>query len=137
MTSMDEMLYSKQCQQFEYNEKKQKVTEIEIMIADFRRLANDLDQQIKLEQQASGITDANHFAYPPFARAAMTRRDNLRASIAELEKRLELAKRELAEAQEQLKIAGAGATGLDAQRPAKPGLRRKHHRGLGSMASSR
>ena len=69
-------------QRFEYDEKRQQVSDLEMMIADFRRMANDLDQQIKIEQQASGISDVNHFAYPTFARAAITRRDNLRSSVA-------------------------------------------------------
>ena len=81
-------------QRFEYDEKRQQVNDLEMMIADFRRMAGDLDQQIKIEQQTSGISDVNHFAYPTFARAAISRRDNLRASIAELEKRLERARQE-------------------------------------------
>ena len=76
-------------QRFDYDEKRQQVNDLEMMIADFRRMANDLDQQIKIEQQTSGISDVNHFAYPTFARAAISRRDNLKASILELEKRLE------------------------------------------------
>ncbi len=66
-------------QRFEYDEKRQQVNDLEMMIGDFRRMAGDLDQQIKIEQQTSGISDVNHFAYPTFARAAISRRDNLRA----------------------------------------------------------
>ena len=97
-----------QNQRFEYEEKRQQVNELEMMIADFRRLANDLDQQIKIEQQASGISDVNHFAYPTFARAAINRRDNLRASVSELEKRLERARQEALDAFEQLKLSEFG-----------------------------
>jgi flagellar protein FliJ len=117
---------------FEYEEKRQQVNDLEMMIADFRRLANDLDQQIKIEQQACGITDVNHFAYPTFARAAMNRRDNLRASVQELEKRLERARQEALETFEQLKLSES-AGGLEAHRQVRPAARRRA-RHLGSMA---
>jgi flagellar FliJ protein len=126
---------SQQGQRFDYEEKKRQVNDLEIMIADFRRMANDLDQQIKIEQQASGITDVTHFAYPTFARAAMTRRDNLKSSVTELEKRLELARDEAAGAFEQLKLSES-AEGLEAQRQIRPGTRRKSHRLIGAAAGS-
>ncbi len=73
---MIETVNSQQNQRFEYDEKRQQVNDLEMMIADFRRMAGDLDQQIKIEQQASGISDVNHFAYPtspaPRSRAGTT-----------------------------------------------------------------
>jgi flagellar FliJ protein len=126
---------SQQGQRFDYEEKKRQVNDLEVMIADFRRMANDLDQQIKIEQQASGITDVTHFAYPTFARAAMTRRDNLKSSIAELEKRLEQARDEATEAFEQLKLSES-AEGLEAQRQIRPGTRRKSQRLIGAAMGS-
>ncbi len=106
-----------------------------MMIADFRRLANDLDQQIKIEQQTSGISDVNHFAYPTFARAAMSRRDNLKSSIADLEKRLERARKEALETFEQLKLSESTGQ-LEAQRQVKPG-RRRHPRQVASLTTNR
>ncbi len=132
---MIETINSTQNQRFEYEEKRQQVNDIEMMIADFRRLANDLDQQIKVEQQASGITDVNHFAYPTFARAAINRRDNLRSSVSELEKRLERARQEALDAFEQLKVSET-AGGLEAHRQVKPAVRRKS-RQIGGVASAR
>jgi flagellar FliJ protein len=88
---------------FEANEKRLKVAEIEMMIADFRRMADDLDHQIKVEQDACGIHDVNHFAYPTYAKAAIQRRDNLRSSVGGLEAKLEEAKAQLEEALEELK----------------------------------
>ena len=88
---------------FEANEKRQKVVDIEIMIADFRRMADDLDHQIKVEQEACGISDVKHFAYPTYAKAAIQRRDNLRASVAALETKLDEAKVDLEGALEELK----------------------------------
>jgi len=121
---------------FEYEEKRQQVADIEMMIADFTRLANDLDHQIKVEQQASGISDVSHYAYPTFARAAMARRDNLRSSIAGLEERLGSARNELADAYEQLKIAES-AGGLEAQRQVKSGGRKRPQRGIGAFSGGR
>jgi flagellar protein FliJ len=88
---------------FEVNEKRQTVTEIDVMIADFRRMSDDLSHQIKVEEENCGVRDVNHFSYPTYAKAAHQRRDNLLASIAVLETKLEEAKALLAEAQEELR----------------------------------
>ena len=88
---------------FEANEKRPKVVDIEMIIADFRRMADDLDHQVKVEQEACGITDVNHFAYPTYAKAALQRRDNLRSSVSGLEAKLEEAKADLEAAMEELK----------------------------------
>jgi len=133
---MIETVSSAQNQRFDYEEKRQQVSDLEMMIADFRRMASDLDQQIKIEQQASGISDINHFAYPTFARAAITRRENLKSSVLELEKRLERARQEALDAFEQLKLAES-AGGLEAHRQVKPAPRRKAVRHLGSLPSAR
>ncbi len=127
---MIETVNSQQNQRFEYDEKRQQVSDLEMMIADFRRMANDLDQQIKIEQQTSGVSDVNHYAYPTFARAAITRRDNLRSSVGELEKRLERARQEALDAFEQLKLSET-AGDLEAQRQVRPGARRKLARPFG------
>ena len=66
---------------FQVDEKRRQVTQIEMMIADFERMASELDQQIEIEQQKTGISDVAHFAYSTFAKAAIARRDNLLASI--------------------------------------------------------
>ena len=88
---------------FEVDEKRQKVTDIEAMIADFSSMADDLERQIDMEQQRSGVSDVNHFAYPTFAKAAIQRRVNLQSSVAELEAKLDEARNELAEAFNELK----------------------------------
>jgi flagellar export protein FliJ len=69
---------------FQTEERRRQVNQIESMVADFERMAKELDDQIKVEEQRSGISDPEHFAYPTFAKAAATRRDNLRASAEEL-----------------------------------------------------
>lgn len=88
---------------FELDEKRQKVTDIEMMIADFEQMTRDLDRQVEDEQARAGVSDINHFAYPTFAKAAIQRRDNLATSIQELQAKLDAAREELAEAFEEVK----------------------------------
>ncbi|MGH1351039.1 MAG: flagellar export protein FliJ [Methyloligellaceae bacterium] len=88
---------------FEVDEKRQKVADIEVMISEFMRMLDDLDRQIKIEQERAGVSDINHYAYPTFAKAAMQRKDNLASSIDDLQNSLENAKDELANSYEELK----------------------------------
>ncbi|AWN47881.1 flagellar export protein FliJ [Methylobacterium terrae] len=88
---------------FQADEKRRKVAQIESMIADFARMAADLDREIGQEEQRAGISDPAHFAYPTYARAAAQRRDNIRRSAEDLDVQLAAAKAALAEAFEELK----------------------------------
>jgi flagellar export protein FliJ len=88
---------------FQVDEKRRRVAQIEGMIAEFDRMGVDLDREIKSEQDRAGIHDPGHFAYPTYAKAAMTRRENLKRSADELRIQLEEAKAALGEAFEELK----------------------------------
>ena len=88
---------------FQVDEKRRKVAQIEGMIAEFERIAADLEREIKSEQDRAGIHDPSHFAYPTYAKAAMQRRDNLRRSADDLKVQLEDAKAALGEAFEEMK----------------------------------
>src|SRR6478736_600575 len=88
---------------FQVDEKRRKVAQIEAMIAEFDRIAAELEREIKLEQDRAGIHDPGHFAYPTYAKAAMNRRENLKRSADELRIQLEDAKAALAEAFEDMK----------------------------------
>ena len=88
---------------FQVDEKRRKVAQIEGMIAEFERMGNDLEREIKTEQDRAGIHDPGHFAYPTYAKAAMTRRENLKRSADELRIQLEDAKAALGEAFEDMK----------------------------------
>ena len=88
---------------FQVDEKRRRVAQIETMIADFERMAGDLDREIAAEEQKAGISDPAHFAYPTYAKAATQRRDNLRRSAHDLEDQLNDAKAALGEAFEELK----------------------------------
>jgi flagellar FliJ protein len=88
---------------FQVDEKRRRVAQIESMVADFDRMATDLEREIDTEQSRAGITDPTHFAYPTYAKAALVRRDNLKRSADELKGQLEDARMHLAEAFEELK----------------------------------
>ena len=88
---------------FQVDEKRRQLAQIETMIAEFHRMADDLERQIKDEETRAGVSDVGHFAYPTFARAAMQRRENVLASAGELDGQLRDAQDALAEALEDLK----------------------------------
>ncbi len=92
---------------FQVDEKRRQVAQIETMIAEFDRMAKELNDQVMAEQERSGIHDAGHFAYPTFAKAATQRRDNLTASERALKDQLAAAKAGYDEAMAELEKAEA------------------------------
>lgn len=111
---------------FEADEKARKVGDLVQMIREFETIAADLDRQIHAEEERTGIREPSHFAYSTFAKSAAHRRDNLRASIAELRLKLAAAERERDEVAEQL-------TRTSETRDATRG-RRRHERGASELA---
>ncbi|HMK90962.1 MAG TPA: flagellar export protein FliJ [Methylocystis sp.] len=99
MKSRDTLLRLKQ---FQVEEKRRRVAQINLMIAEFGRMTADLDREIGIEEQRANNSDPNHFAYPTYARAARSRRDNLNSSLAELRDKLEDAQASLKDATEEL-----------------------------------
>jgi flagellar export protein FliJ len=91
--------------QFQVNEKRRQLLQLDMMIAEFERMASELDLQIVAEEKKAGITDVNHFAYPTFAKAARQRRDNLQNSQADLAQQRDAAESLLAEAEAELSKA--------------------------------
>jgi flagellar FliJ protein len=100
MKSRDTLIRLKK---FQVDEKRRKVAQIESMIADFDRMASDLEREIRVEQERAGISDPGHFAYPTYAKAAIQRRENITRSADELKVQLDAAKDALADAFEDLK----------------------------------
>jgi len=99
MKSRDTLIRLKR---FQAEEKRRRVRQIELMVAEFTRMAIDLDREIVNEEKRAGISDPGHFAYPTYARAAIARRDNLKRSIGELTAQIEEAKAAQEEAQAEL-----------------------------------
>jgi hypothetical protein len=58
-------------------------------------MAAALDREIRIEQERVRIYDPAHFAYPTYAKAAASRRDNLKHSADELRMQLATAKQSL------------------------------------------
>ncbi|HEY8124448.1 MAG TPA: flagellar export protein FliJ [Methylocystis sp.] len=85
---------------FQAEEKRRRVVQLNAMIGEFTRMANELDREIGQEERRANIDDPNHFAYPTYARAARVRRDNIIASITELRGQLEEAEAQFKEASE-------------------------------------
>ena len=104
MKSRDSLIRLKR---FQVEDKKRQVAQIEAMIAEFDRMARELNDQVLAEQERSGIHDAGHFAYPTFAKAAIQRRDNLSASERALKDKLAVAKAAFDEAVAELQKAEA------------------------------
>jgi flagellar export protein FliJ len=84
---------------FQVTEKRRQLQQLQSMMAEFERMAKELENQIAIEEKKSGITDPNHFAYPTFAKAARQRADNLQVSIRELKVQQEAAELLLEEAE--------------------------------------
>ena len=99
MKSRDTLIRLKR---FQAEEKRRRVRQIEMMVAEFTRMTIDLDREIANEEKRAGISDPSHFAYPTYARAAVARRDNLKRSVEELTVQIEEAKAAQEEAQAEL-----------------------------------
>lgn len=91
--------------QFQVNEKRKQLLQLDMMIAEFDRMASELEMQIAAEEKKAGITDVSHFAYPTFAKAARQRSDNLKNSQADLRVQREAAELSLTEAEAELSKA--------------------------------
>jgi len=88
---------------FQVDERRRKVAEIELLLAEFRNKERELEAQVLAEQEKAGISDEAHFAYPMFAKSVQKRRENILQSIADLDIQLGQAQEELAAAFRELK----------------------------------
>ena len=90
---------------FQVNEKRRQLMQLDMMIAEFDRMAAELDGQIAYEERKAGITDQTHFAYPTFAKAARQRRENLLVSQRDMKMQREGAAAAFEEAETELRKA--------------------------------
>lgn len=93
--------------EFQVNEKRRQLQQLQMMMAEFDRMTKDLESQIVVEEKKSGISDPSHFAYPTFAKAARQRADNLQVSIRELQAQEEALETALEEMQAEYDKAAA------------------------------
>ncbi len=108
----------------EVDEKSRKVQDLERIIREFDQMALDLERQIQLEEDRTGIRDRGHFSYSTFAKAAAQRRDNLKTSTDGLRDKLAAAVRERDDTAEQLARAAAQAEHRDDTHGHRLGRRR-------------
>jgi flagellar FliJ protein len=108
---------------FTAEEKARKVADLQQMLREFEHMASDLDRQVLAEEERTGVKDRAHFSYSMYAKAAAQRRDNLRASIADLLVKLEIAARERDEAKAEL-----AKTSASESREEERGHHRAEHR---------
>ena len=92
-----------QLARFKVEETRKKIADLEVMVRDFELMAGDLDRQIEVEHERTGVRDINHFAYSTFAKAAAQRRANLRASVDDLKAKLDVARAEHDNAQAEMR----------------------------------
>ncbi len=97
----------------EVEEKSRKVDDLERIIREFDQMAADLERQIQIEEDRTGVRDRMHFSYSTFAKAAAQRRDNLRQSTEGLREKLAAAMRERDDTMEQFSRAAQQAEGRD------------------------
>jgi len=102
MRSKDTIL---RLQRFRYEEKRRQVYEIELMIADFKRKQDELDQQIAIEENKNGVSDPKHFNYSMTAKALRDRRENMSHSMEDLNSQLSEAQEAFEETEKELKKA--------------------------------
>jgi len=118
---------------FDLAEKRRKLTDIDTVIAEFRRMALDLEQQIEAEHMRTGVRETNHFAYSSFAKAARKRCDNLLVSVGDLELKRAAAAADVGVAEEDLKRLQMASDRASEERPSsRRRIGRNRPVGLGS-----
>src|ERR1700722_17801495 len=88
---------------FKVDEMKRRVASIEAMRADLDRKLADLDENVAREKQRPGVSDIGRLAFPSFLRSIDTRRENLRATMKEIEREFASAQLDLTTAFQDLK----------------------------------
>ncbi|MBW8639015.1 flagellar export protein FliJ [Hoeflea sp. WL0058] len=104
MKSSESLLRLKE---FQVNDKRRQLGQIQLMMAEFDKMAAELEYQIAAEEKKAGISDPSHFAYPTFAKAARQRADNLKGSIRELKVQQDAAELAVEAAEAELEKAAA------------------------------
>jgi hypothetical protein len=73
---------------FDYGNRSREALQTRSLIADIDRVVQIIDSDIAAEEEKAGIFNQSQAEYPMLARTLTARRDNLKGTIAALEKRL-------------------------------------------------
>ena len=76
---------------------------LETIEADLARKLADLEETVARERQRANETDLGRLAFPSFLKAMDSRRENLKATLKEIERELSQTKAEFAVASQELK----------------------------------
>jgi septal ring factor EnvC (AmiA/AmiB activator) len=117
MKPRDSLIKAKE---FQAEELRRQLDQLERMIRDLRSIRDELGRQIEAEEARSGVRDQSHYAYSTVARAARDRREKLESSLAELEERHVLAETRLAETLEFFTAMAGGREPVVEDGPAAP-----------------
>ncbi len=117
---------------FRVDEFKRRLGTLEAMRADLERKLSDLEDSVARERHRANDSDIGRLAFPSFLRSIETRRENLRATLKEIEREYASAQLELTNAFQDLKSLEV-ATEQQAKRLAEMQARRQQSR-LDEMA---
>src|SRR5471032_1322945 len=117
---------------FRVDEMKRRMATLDGMKADAERKLADLEDSVARERQRAGDSDIGRLAFPSFLRSIETRRENLRATLKEIERERVTAQLDLTNAFQDLKSLEV-ATEQQAKRLAEMQARRQQAR-LDEMA---
>lgn len=90
-------------QKWQVDEKRRQVSDLQDMLAQFERRAEELEAEVRREQKAASLDLAVSYIYGPYAESVLQRRATLRESIVEVESSIEVARDELADLYQELK----------------------------------
>lgn len=88
---------------FRVDDLKRRVATLDEMKADLERKLADLDESVAREKHRSTDSDIGRLAFPSFLRSIDTRRDNIRATMKDLERERSAAEGDLTSAFQDLK----------------------------------
>ena len=88
---------------FRVDEMKRRLLTLDGMKADLEKKLSDLEDSVARERQRAGDTDIGRLAFPSFLRSIETRRENLKATLKEIERERMGAQTDLTEAFQDLK----------------------------------
>ena len=88
---------------FRVDDLKRRMATLDGMKADLERKLSDLEDSVARERQRANDSDIGRLAFPSFLKSIESRRENLRATLGELERERSQAQNELTGAFQELK----------------------------------
>ena len=89
--------------QFQLEEKRRALAQLQGLRTELDQKARDLEAEVTDEQRAAAMSRETVWTYAAYAQAVIERRANLKKSLAEVDKRIEAARHEVADAYRELR----------------------------------